>query len=298
MSRSLLPILRELCGALEGSVTLASLAARAGRSRFQFQRAFRRELGETPRQYVERLRLERAAGKLLATDDSVLDIALECGFSTHEVFTRAFRRHFGRTPVSYRTRALTGATKSIRKTHMALAAAIGPCVRLHHLSTQHPPRNANMPILSITRQDRAAQPVLLIRRRIPRTRLQPMLAECFGRLYGHGQQAGLPIAGWPVARYVATGAGLWTVEAAMPLAIAVPGEGEIEAGLLPGGAVVMGLHGGSYEQLPETNAAIEAWIEQHDLRVAGPHWECYVTDPAAHPDPADWRTEVCWPIFD
>jgi hypothetical protein len=43
-----------------------------------------------------------------------------------------------------------------------------------------------------------------------------MLAECFGKLFAHGQKAGLPIAGWPLARYVSMGPGLWTVDAAMP----------------------------------------------------------------------------------
>jgi effector-binding domain-containing protein len=29
---------------------------------------------------------------------------------------------------------------------------------------------------------------------------------------------------------------------------------------------------------------------------AGPPWESYITDPAEHPDPKDWQTEVLWPI--
>ena len=153
-----------------------------------------------------------------------------------------------------------------------------------------------MPTLSITRQERPAQPILLIRRRIARTALQSMLAECFGKLYGHGQSAGLPIAGWPLARYVSMGPGLWTVEAAMPLAIPATAQGEMEPGLLPGGPVAVGIHAGAYEQLPETNAAIEQWIEANGLRVGGAPWESYITDPAQHPDPADWRTEVCWPL--
>ncbi len=153
-----------------------------------------------------------------------------------------------------------------------------------------------MPTLSITRQERAAQPILFIRRRIARGELQGMLAECFGKLFAHGQKAGLPIAGWPLARYVSMGPGLWTVDAAMPLAAPAAGEGEMEAGFLHGGAVALGVHAGPYEQLPETNAAIERWIEANRYRVAGAPWESYVTDPGEHPDPADWRTEVYWPL--
>ena len=153
-----------------------------------------------------------------------------------------------------------------------------------------------MPAISIARVERVAQPILFIRRRVARSELQAMLAECFGKLYAHGHTAGLPIAGWPLARYVSTGPGLWIVEAAMPLAADVPGEAEMEAGSLPGGAVVLGVHAGAYDDLPDTHAAIERWIEQNGYRAGGAPWESYVTDPAEHPDPANWRTEVFWPL--
>jgi AraC family transcriptional regulator len=153
-----------------------------------------------------------------------------------------------------------------------------------------------MPTIAVTRQQFAGQPILLIRRRIPRPELQGMLSECFGKLFGHGHKAGLPIAGWPVARYLSVGPGLWTVEAAMPLAAATAGEGEMEAGTLPAGPVAVGIHAGPYEQLPETYAAIEKWMADNGVRAGGHPWESYVTDPGQHPDPADWKTEVYWPL--
>ena len=153
-----------------------------------------------------------------------------------------------------------------------------------------------MPTISVARQQYPGQHILLIRRKIPRAELQGMLSECFGKLYGHGRKGGLPIAGWPVARYLSVGPGMWTVEAAMPVATAAPGEGELEPGMLPAGAVALGIHGGPYEQLPETYAAIEKWMEANGVRQGGHPWESYVTDPAQHPDPADWKTEVYWPL--
>ncbi len=150
--------------------------------------------------------------------------------------------------------------------------------------------------LNITRRDCPEQPILLIRRRIARSELQKMLAECFGTLFAHGQRSGLPIAGWPLARYVAMGPGLWTVEAAMPLASAAPASGDMQPGSLPGGPTAFATHVGEYAQLSETHAAIERWIDAHGYEVGGAPWESYVTDPTAHPDPADWRTEVYWPL--
>jgi AraC-like DNA-binding protein len=177
---ALLKLLHGLDPCEDPKTTLAHLARRAGQSRFHFQRSFRARLGETPRQFIERLRLEQAAARLVRSKDSVLAIALGSGFASHEVFTRAFRRHFGCSPVRYRLTALAQATAAERARHVALTGAIGPCVRLFRLPLQHSPRRSAMPTLSIVREERAAQPLLLIRRRLMRTELQAMLAECFG----------------------------------------------------------------------------------------------------------------------
>ena len=150
--------------------------------------------------------------------------------------------------------------------------------------------------LTIGRRDFPGQPILFITRSIARDELPNMLAECFGALFGHGQTSGLPIVGAPLARYVAMGPGLWTVDAAMPIASAAPPAGDTQPGCLPAGPTAFAVHVGAYENLPETHAAIERWIAVQGYQVAGTPWESYVTDPAQHPDPADWRTEVYWPL--
>ena len=153
-----------------------------------------------------------------------------------------------------------------------------------------------MPALSIVRQELAAQPALYIRRRIARHELQPTLAECFGKVFGYCHKAGLPLAGRPYTRYVSIGPGLLTIEAGKPLAAAASGDGEIEAGVLPGGAIAVGVHGGPYDKLNETYAAMERWMEENGYRPGEPPWESYITDPTEFPNPADWRTEVYWPL--
>jgi AraC family transcriptional regulator len=294
-SLDLLPVLKRI-GHEPGPVVLAAMARCAGWSSFHFHRSFKALLGETPKRYIERLRLARAAGQLLSTDRSVLEIALAAGFASPEVFIRAFRRQLGCTPSLYRASALAGASQAVRVRHAALAVPISACLRLFHCPTLSPTRSQAMTVLSISRQERPEQPLLLIRRRIARSELTAMLAECFGALFGHGQQLGLSIAGWPLARYLSTGPGLWTVEAAMPLAAPATALGEMQPGALPAGPVAVGVHAGAYEQLADTHAAIERWIEEHGLRAGGAPWESYITDPAQHPDPKDWRTEVCWPL--
>jgi len=84
------------------SLTLEALAAEAGLSPYHFLRTFERLTGVTPHQYVMRARLREAAVRLVAGPDSVLDVALDCGFGDLSNFNRAFRTEFGVSPRKYR----------------------------------------------------------------------------------------------------------------------------------------------------------------------------------------------------
>jgi AraC family transcriptional regulator len=96
--QDLLPLLIEVQQNLDRELNLESLARRYGHSPSHFHRLFSSLVGETPKKYVERLRLEKAAYKLQITDESLLSIALSVGFKNHETFTRAFNRFFGDSP--------------------------------------------------------------------------------------------------------------------------------------------------------------------------------------------------------
>jgi AraC family transcriptional regulator len=97
-----LPVLTHIQAHIADDLTLSELARRAGLSPAHFHRAFAAALDETPRAYVERMRLEQAAFRLLIHDATLIEIALDCGFRNHETFSRAFRRVFGLTPRDYR----------------------------------------------------------------------------------------------------------------------------------------------------------------------------------------------------
>lgn len=110
---SITPLLVELQIGLDGNLNLDELASRYGYSRYHFHRWFKKTVGETPRQYVERLRMEKAAYKLWITDDSILDIALTVGFKNHETFSRACKRYFKTSPRELREAGLSRKQKVI-----------------------------------------------------------------------------------------------------------------------------------------------------------------------------------------
>jgi AraC family transcriptional regulator len=304
----LLTLLRHVHGRLDGDVSLDALAARSGWSSFHLHRAFTRVVGETPKAYTQRLRLDRAAARLAASSDRVVDVALESGFASHEVFTRAFTRRFGRSPERYRSLARLRATRDARLRQAEITEASGPCLTLYHLSLQQQAtsraelqgrrRSSVMSMPTIERQELQPQHTLIVRRRVARSEIAATIAESLGKTFPYALQNGLAIAGRPFVRYSDVGPGLMTMETGMPVAAAAPGAGEIEPLTLPGGPAAVAIHMGPYDKLQDTYAAMERWMQQQGVRAAGAPWESYITDPAEHPDPANWRTDVYWPISD
>ena len=71
-------------------------------SRFHLDHVVSATGGEPPERMRRRLLLERAAHRLLASDQPVVDIAFEAGFGSHEAFTRAFTREYGAAPSRWR----------------------------------------------------------------------------------------------------------------------------------------------------------------------------------------------------
>jgi AraC family transcriptional regulator len=82
------------------------LAQQAGLSSYHFLRMFTSAIGVSPHQYLVRVRLRRAARKLVCPEHSITQIAYAVGFADLSNFVRTFRRAAGMSPRAFRTRAL------------------------------------------------------------------------------------------------------------------------------------------------------------------------------------------------
>jgi AraC family transcriptional regulator len=87
---------------LESDLSLDLLAERVGFSPYHFHRIFRDGIGEPVKEYIRRLRVDKAAYRLKISEETILQIALDAGFRTHESFTRAFQRQFRVSPGEFR----------------------------------------------------------------------------------------------------------------------------------------------------------------------------------------------------
>src|SRR5215470_14060070 len=87
---------------MEDELSLGELAQSVGLSTAHFSEMFRKSMGETPHQFVLRVRIERAKEMLRSAESRVLDVAIACGFKTQQHFARVFRHVCGLSPKEYR----------------------------------------------------------------------------------------------------------------------------------------------------------------------------------------------------
>lgn len=87
---------------LNEDLSVARLAEVAILSPWHFQRVFLAFSGEPVAAFVRRLRLERAADRLLTRDWTVEAVAADCGFGSAELLARHFQKRFGTSPSAWR----------------------------------------------------------------------------------------------------------------------------------------------------------------------------------------------------
>lgn len=83
-------------------LTLEDIAASAAISPRECTRCFKNTIHKTPFQYLMEYRIDAAEHLLKTTRESVVDIALKCGFSNSAYFGRIFREMKGITPGAFR----------------------------------------------------------------------------------------------------------------------------------------------------------------------------------------------------
>lgn len=88
--------------------TLGDLAKTVCMSVPNFSIVFRETYGVPPMEYAIRVRLENAAKQLVETDNKVLTIAENCGFTSMSNFVRLFQNLYGMAPSKYRAQRTAG----------------------------------------------------------------------------------------------------------------------------------------------------------------------------------------------
>lgn len=89
----------------ERSISIKDMAEVLQMNPQYFCRYFKKVTGKTPTEYVNEIRIEKAAGYLQQTDSKIIDIGMECGYDNMSYFIRRFREAKGITPSEYRKKS-------------------------------------------------------------------------------------------------------------------------------------------------------------------------------------------------
>ncbi len=89
---------------LDKDISIGQLAKDHSISVRQIERLFRNHLNQSPKRYLDEMRLDRARRLLMQTDMNVIDVATACGFGGPSHFAKKFSSRFGHSPKNFRGR--------------------------------------------------------------------------------------------------------------------------------------------------------------------------------------------------
>ena len=88
---------------LHEEISVEAMAGLVELSPFHFSRVFKQATGMTPLQFVTRERITRAQQLIRETSRSLIEVALEVGYTSPSHFAQVFRRAVGVTPTEFRS---------------------------------------------------------------------------------------------------------------------------------------------------------------------------------------------------
>lgn len=143
---------------------------------------------------------------------------------------------------------------------------------------------------------RTEQPTAGVRRRVPFAELPAFFARAFEEALAAIRDQGRFPAGPPFGKYYGMPTDTVDVEAGFPVSAPITAAGDVVPGTLPAGSIAEATHVGPYDTLQQTYDELLRHIADAGMTPANVMWESYLSDPATQPDPATWRTQVCWPV--
>lgn len=145
-------------------------------------------------------------------------------------------------------------------------------------------------------RDVPKMPVLYIKGTCNNEEIGPTLSRILPRVFSSLVELGVRPVGPPFCRYTSWREADCDLEGGILVDGLVSGIGEIEGGQIGGCKAVRTLHTGPYKDLHTAYTAGAEWMKENGQQGAGAPFELYLTDPGKVPDPADWQTEIYWPV--
>lgn len=298
---------------LDQELRLEKMAGIACFSPFHFHRIFKAMIGETLNQFIHRIRIEKAATKLISQPNkSITEISLDCGFSGSASFARAFKQGFGMSASDWRTLNGSGKSKickpesNMGKSNGKMRKAIIESSSYIDSVTQNLTWRIQMmdqKELKIEVKELPAVPVVYVRHMGPYKGDEALFKDLFTRLMTWAGPRGLFV---PEAKVMAvyhddpkvTQEDKLRVSACLTAAKDTPVDGEIGKMVVEEGKYAMARFElkGSHEYEAAWNLVYGQWLPESGYQPDDRHcFEIYHNDPKEHPDGIH-IVDICIPV--
>jgi DNA-binding transcriptional MerR regulator len=154
--------------------------------------------------------------------------------------------------------------------------------------------------LAVTYRTLAPHPVLALTDLVAAESCGTWLEVAFERLYAAARGAGIVVAGPSGATYAREffedEAGEVVAFVPVPANAPLVAATDIEQRDLPGGRFAVTVHAGPFDDFDRTYGALGSHVARDDSGLPDPIRELYVVGADQTDDPANYRTDICWPI--
>jgi effector-binding domain-containing protein len=130
---------------------------------------------------------------------------------------------------------------------------------------------------------------------IPRAEMHAVLPSTLKELHTAVTAQGMPIKPW-FAHHLTLSDGDFDFEACLPVDESFIATERVQRGLWPSTTVARTFYQGEYPGLPAAWEEFHTWITQNGYSHAGHIYERYIGNRGNTPNPADYRTELSWPL--
>lgn len=299
---------------IDKDLSLEILANVACFSQFHFHRIFRAMVGETLNQFIQRIRVEKAAAQLITNPKkSITEIAFDCGFSGSATFARAFRESFYMSAREWRSKGCLQ-NRKIRKMNSKESQPVGKIRKDIYVSSYYIDEKTKNLIwrikmkdkkhIQVEAKDMPEFHVAYVRHIGPYKGDSELFENLFEKLMKWAGPRGL--LHFPETKVLAvyhddpkiTDEDKLRTSACITVSEDTPAEGEIGRMTVPGGkfAVARFELAGSEEYEEAWNLVFGGWLPesgyQPDDRLC---YEIYQNDPKEHPEGIH-IVDICVPV--
>jgi AraC family transcriptional regulator len=294
-------------------LSLRELADVAHFSPFHFHRIFCSMMGETLNGFIQRIRVEKAAARLVLNPrKSITEIAFECGFSGSSAFARSFRETYGMSASDWRSRGRLQYGKN-SKTKSKGRQAVGNIGKDFDVSLHYTQGITNQ-LWRVKMKNKEIQTnvevrdmpdlyVAYVRHIGPYKGDQELFGRLFNRLMAWAGPRGL--LRFPETKMMAiyhdnpdiTDESRLRTDACITVPEDTQVEGEIGKATIPAGKYAVAHFEITPDQYQDAwNAVYGGWLPESGYQPAdGPCYELYLSDPNQHPE-GKHVVDICVPV--